>query len=515
MNKILRPLYTTLLILFLNQTVFSQNSKGIDYNKLDEYINKSMKDWGIPGMAIAVVEGDKMTFARGYGVKEYGKEGKVDSKTLFSIASNTKSFTAAALSQLVDEGKISWDDKVIDYLPWFRMYDSYVTSEITIKDLLCHRSGLNTFSGDLLWYETNYSRKEVIERSRYLKPTSGFRSQFGYSNIMFSVAGEIIPVVSGKSWEEYIRTAFFKKLGMDASLLSVSELAGKTNIAMPHHTAQGIYPLPIKYMNWDNIAPAASIISNVEDISKWLIMQMNEGIYKGDSILDETQLWEMHSLQTPDNNSKGWISYFPTQHFNAYGLGWSLFDYQGVKVVCHGGGADGMISQTGFIPEKDFGIVVLTNSINYLPTALLYYLIDDFFGDPTNDWSKFYLKVYNYGKNVEKSHREEMDKNMVKGTKPSLNLEEYVGIFGGELYGDVEVLIENNHLVLDFLPSEILIGDLYHKHYDTFTIKLRNSPTLPEGTVNFILNSNGKPEELRINIQNPDFDFTELKLTKK
>jgi CubicO group peptidase (beta-lactamase class C family) len=513
--KKLRILLLSVLIFSQYFNSLSQNTPGIDYPKLDAYIETSMKEWGIPGMAIAVVEGNRITFAKGYGVKEYGKDGKVDIKTLFSIASNTKSFTTAALSQLVNEGKISWDDKVVDYLPWFRMYDNYVTAEMTIRDLCCHRSGLKTFSGDLIWYESNYSRKEVIERAQYLEPVYGFRSQFGYSNIMFSAAGEIIPVITGISWEDYIRKEFFKRLGMNSSLVSVSELKPDANLAIPHHTADSIKPLPIKYMKWDNVAPAAGIISNVEDMSKWLIMQMNEGIYNGDTILDELQLWEMHSPQTPDNSSKAWLNYFPTQHFDTYGLGWSLFDYQGVKVVSHGGGADGMISQTMFVPEKDFGIVVLTNSINYLPTALMYYVIDDFFGDPSNNWSNFYLRVYNYGKSMDQKDQQEMIKNRVTGTKPSLKLEDYQGIYSGELYGDVEVKLENGRLLLNFKPSYSLVGDLYHWHYDTFTIKLRNSPTLPKGTVNFILNEEGKPEELKINIPNPDFDFTELILKKR
>jgi CubicO group peptidase (beta-lactamase class C family) len=332
---------------------------------------------------------------------------------------------------------------------------------------------------------------------------------------MFSAAGEIIPVVTGKTWEEYIRKAFLEPLDMQSTKLSVKELNLNGNVAMPHHTADTIKPLPIKYMSWENVAPAASIISNVEDMSRWLIMQMNEGVYKGDTILSEYELWEMHSPQTPDNSSKGWMGYFPTKHFETYGLGWSLFDYMGYKVVNHGGGADGMISQTMFLPEENIGIVVLTNSINYLPMALMYYIIDDYKGEVSKDWSDFYLKLYKYGKAYDQKNEEELNRNRVMNTKPSLSLDSYCGIYGGDMYGDVEVRIEKGQLVLDFLPSETLIGDLYHKHFDTFVIKLRNSPTLPKGTVNFIINSEGKPVEIKIDIPNPDFDFTELELKRK
>jgi len=250
-------------------------------------------------------------------------------------------------------------------------------------------------------------------------------------------------------------------------------------------------------------------------MSNWLIMNMNEGTFKGDTILDELQLWELQSIQTADNNSKGWQNYFPTMHFNAYGLGWSLFDYQGVKVVNHGGGADGMISQTMFVPEKDFGMVILTNSINYLPNAMMYYVIDSYFNKTDFDWSEFFLKVYNYGENLRKNEYKEKSDNRIKGTNPSYDLGEYTGIFGGELYGDAEVRIEEGKLVIDFIPSETLIGDLSHWHNDTFEIKLRNSPTLPSGWVEFIIGSDGKINELKIDIPNPDFHFTELEFKRK
>jgi len=503
-----------ILIIFLSTSIFAQNDKGIDFKELDNYLDKALKEWKIPGMAVAVVQGDSIAFAKGYGIREFGKNGKVDSKTLFSVASNTKSFTSAALSQLVDEGKLDWDDKVIDYLPWFRMYNNYVTGEMTVRDLLCHRSGLKTFSGDLLWYETNYSQDEVIKRARFLKPEYGFRAHFGYSNIMFSAAGRIIPEITNQTWQEYIKTHFFKPLGMNASLLSVKNLKDKKNVAMPHHVAEGKNPLPIKYMQWDNVAPAAAVISNVEDMSKWLILQMNDGIYHGDTILSAAQVYEMHATQTPDNMNPGWARYFPGKHFSTYGLGWSLFDYKGVKVVNHSGGADGMISQTMFVPEKKIGIVILTNSVNYLPTALMYYVLDDYFGKPEKDWSGFFLRVKNYMDNLEKQDREKAEKEHVKNTKPALALKDYCGTYGGDLYGNAEVKLENGHLVLDFLPSDVLIGDLSHWQYETFKIKLRNSPTLPEGTVNFIIGTDGKVEELQVNIPNPDFFFEELEFKR-
>ncbi|PIQ22558.1 MAG: serine hydrolase, partial [Cytophagales bacterium CG18_big_fil_WC_8_21_14_2_50_42_9] len=207
---------------------------AVDLNRLDAYYQQALKDWQVPGMAIALVKNDSVIFAKGYGVLNAQTGGPVDANTLFGIASNTKAFTAAALAMLVDEGKIKWDDPVVKYLPYFQLYNPYVTQAITIKDLLSHRVGLATFSGDLLWYNTTYSREEIIRRARFLQPVYGFRDGYGYSNLMFIAAGQVIETVAGQSWESFIQQRFFQPLGMTRSYTSVRDLAGKTNVATPH-----------------------------------------------------------------------------------------------------------------------------------------------------------------------------------------------------------------------------------------------------------------------------------------
>ncbi len=503
------------ILLLGNFAVGQVNSQGIDFFKLDKYIEKSAQAWKIPGLAVAVVSGDSIVFAKGYGVRNINNKEKVDSKTLFAVASNTKSFTSAALSILVKEGKINWNDKVRKYIPYFELYDPYVSNNMTIRDLLCHRSGLETFSGDLLWYETNYTRKEVIERAKFLKPVYGFREHFGYSNIMFLTAGEIIPAVTDTSWDDFVKTHFFVPLEMKKTKLTIDEVLKSDNYAQPHIVTPDGKAIPINYMKWDNVAPAAAINSNVEEMSNWLIMQMNDGKFKGKTILDADMIWEMHSTQTPDASSRISASYFPGKHFDSYGLGWDLFDYNGQIVVNHGGGADGMISQTMFLPDKNIGLVVLTNSINYFPTALMYYVLDDYFGEPTKDWSAFYMSFFERNKKaeIESEKNDELRRN--KNSKPSLDFKEYTGTYGGDLYGNAEVILENGKLVVKFIPTPVFVGDLTHFEYDIFKIKLRNSPTLPAGKVNFIMDENGKIIEMKINIPNPDFDFTELEFKKK
>lgn len=515
-NTINPKSYLLIFFILVSLNLFAQSKLNkVDFSKFDNYITKVFDEWKIPGMAIAIVQGDSIAFAKGYGVQHFDKKNKVDTKTLFAVASNTKAFTAAGISILVDEGKIKWNDKVIDYLPYFRMYDPYVTANMTIRDLLCHRSGLETFSGDLLWYESNYSAVEVIKRARFLKPKYGFREHFGYSNIMFSVAGQVITAVTGKEWKDYITEKFLLPLEMNKTLTSVKQLKDKKNVAMPHHTGLYTKPIILGYMQWDNVAPAAAIISNVEDMSKWLIMQMNSGKYKGKQILSEKQLWEMHYPQTIESYPKWWTRFLPTKHISAYGLGWEIFDYHGVKVVHHGGGADGMVSKTMFVPEKKIGMVILTNNINYLYTALMYKVLDLYLSDSQFDWSDFYYSFYKRNEKINHESKAKREKQRVKNTKPALDLKEYTGTYGGDMYGDAKVTLQNGKLVVNFIPTPKFVGDLTHWQYETFNIKLRNSPTLPEGTVNFIINSEGKVSEMKIDIPNPDFDFTELKFLKK
>lgn len=505
---------TTFLIIILLSISVHLKAQNLDLKKIDNYIKSAQKQWNIPGLAIAIVQNDKVIFSKGYGVREYGKKAKVTDKSLFAIASNTKAFTAAALSILVDEGKISWDDPVRKYLPYFQLYNPYVSENITVRDLLCHRAGFATFAGDLVWYGTTYSRKEIIERARYIKPTYGFRAHYGYSNIMFLTAGEIIPAVTGKSWDDFIKEKFFQPLHMNTCNTSIRDFNENSNIAQPHHVEPEKEPIPIKYVNWDNIAPAGSINACVSELANWIRMQLNNGEFEGKQILSENQIRIMRSPQIMKSVSKWSEKTWPSKHFSAYGLAWDLFDYHGRKIINHGGGADGMISKTVLVPEENLGFVILTNSINYLPTALMYYILDDYFNAEEKDWSAVYYGFYTDGIKREKERlaKEEAERN--KNSQTCLALKEYTGTYRSDLYGDVQVKLENNKLVLYFVPTPMFVGDLEHWQYNTFSIKLRNIYSLPRGTVNFVLNSQGNVHELQIDIPNPDFDFTELKLFK-
>lgn len=500
-----------LFLLFFSGQIIGQNySRYIQ--SLDSLLETSMKAWEIPGMAVAIVKDDSVIFAKGYGVRNIEKDGKVDANTVFGIASNTKAFTTASLATLVDEGKIDWDDKVVKYLPYFEMYDPYVTNDMTIRDLLCHRSGFKTFSGDLLWHSTVYSREDIIRRVKFLTPEYGFRSHYGYSNLMFLTAGEIIPAVTGISYDEYLKTRFFTPLGMNNTCTSIRDFSGIENLAQPHIKHEG-KTIRIKYISWDNIAPAGAVNSSVMDMTKWIKMQLNQGTYKGKVYFSPDAQKEMWTPFITEKLSRTDEFLFPTKHFDLYGLGWSLFDYHGRKIVNHSGGLDGMVSQVVLAPEEKLGFIVLTNSNNYLPYALMYHILDIFFEQKGKDYQSLFLKIVKQNELYENEMAKKEDEDRKINTKPELSLNSYAGTYNSELYGDATVTLEKGKLKLQFVPAPEFVSELEHFENNKFTVEFDAFPSLPRGKVEFIKNSENTIE-MKIDVPNPDFDFTELKFIK-
>ncbi len=491
----------------------AQISNSVKIKALDEYFNKAIEDWDVPGMGIAIVTKDDILLSKGYGVKDIKTNEPVDENTIFAVASNSKAFTGASLAILVEQGKLKWDDRVIEHIPWFQLYDPYVTSNMTIRDLLTHRSGLATFSGDLVWYGTTWPAEEVVRRARFLKPVSGFRTSFGYSNIMYLTAGLIIEKVSGKSWGDFVKENFFQPLGMNSSLTSIKQFNNKTNLAQPHTTFEE-KTVRIDYMDWDNIAPAGAIISSPNDMAKWIQLQLNMGKIGDKQILSSKSLNEMWHPYITNKVSEMSMQLWPTTHFKGYGLGWSLMDYHGKKVMSHSGGYDGMISYTAFCPEGNMGLVVVTNKNSSLYLPMMYKILDTFLSSDTTDWSQVFLGREKMMKDYTSKQEQEKKDKRVLNTKTSLDLEKYTGIYTSELYGEGKVSLRNGQLYLEFIPTPLFHGELNHWHYDTFTIQFPEVPSLPQGTVNFILNADGEVEQMRVDIPNPDFDFTELEFRK-
>ena len=512
-NNFLR-LNLFLLLLIFPAFVFAQS---IDerLKEIDAYAEKARSSWNVPGMAIAIVKDDRVIFAKGYGVREMNKPEKVDENTLFAIASNSKAFTTAALAMLADEGKINWDDKVSKYLPEFQLSDPYVTNELTIRDLVSHRVGLATFSGDLLWYETNYNEDEILRRVRFLKPTTSFRSAYGYQNLMFIAAGEVLERVSGKTWAQFVRERILTPLRMNNTKTSVREYKAGDNVAVPHNESGGRLR-PLHFGNVDGAAAAAALNSSVADVSNWLRLQLGRGKFEGKQLFSEKQSWQMWQPNIMIPISEASAKFNPTRHFNSYGLGWFLWDYHGRKVVSHGGGLDGMISETAMMPEENLGLVVLTNSESPVNVIMQNKIFDVMLNVPKRDWNAEYLERTNKGKQAEAEADKKVVASRVANTKPSLDLSGYAGTYTAQLYGDAAVREENGKLVLRFVQSPNFVADLEHWHYDTFQIKWRPlvAYNFPRGFVTFTIDKNGKTDEMKIDQPNNDFWFYELEFKR-
>jgi len=502
---------SSVLLFFLVTTAFSQTTEQLKY--LDSYFQKTLNEWHIPGMAIAIVNTDSIVFSKGYGYANIEKKLKVDGNTLFAVASNTKAFTASSLAKLVEDGKLKWTDKVIDYIPYFRMYNDYVTNHFTIEDLLSHHSGLATFSGDLLWYGTSKTPQEIITAQQYLKPKTEFRTTYGYSNIAFLTAGEIIVEISGKSWQDYVAENFINPLGMSRTLTSTNQLKHTNNIATPYYFKDG-KNIELKWVNWDNIAPAGAIISSVNDFSKWIQLNINKGTIASKKYFSKKSL---HRLTTPHTNFN--VNANDEKiHFKSYGLGWGLQDYEGYKIVSHGGGYDGMISKSFFIPEKKIGVVILTNSLNWATSALTNKILDVLLTGNTNkkDWSALYLTYKTRRDSITKNKQLKNEALRHKLNAVHLSYENYTGTYKDKMYGTITVSIKNKQLYFTMDKTSIFYGNLNHWNGNIFTFNFnKNLSSLPEGKLWFDIDKNGKVAILHIDVPNPDFDFTEFEFIKQ
>ncbi len=487
-----------------------------DLARLDRAIAAARDAWGVPGLAVAIVKDGQTVLAKGYGVREMGSTDAVDEHTLFAIASNSKAFTSAALAMLVDEGRLAWDDRVQQHLPWFALYDPYVSENMRIRDLLSHRSGLGTYSGDLLWYGTDYSAEEVVRRARFLEPAAPFRASYGYSNLMFIAAGEVVRAVSGRPWQLFVRERILAPLAMERTVTSTDSLSVRDNVATPHARWEGrLQPFP--WQNWDAMAAAGGIISSVSEMAEWLELQLDSGVVApGDTIFRPAQTHQMWTVHTPLAVPASMRELYPSTHFRGYGLGWSLNDYKGRKIVSHGGGYDGMFSRVMMVPEENLGIVVLTNSTTGISTAITNLIADAYLGGEQRDWSALLLERDRAATKAEDARRAAIITATVTGTRPSLPLEAYTGTYTGPMYGDATVSLEDGGLVLRLLPNDELVADLRHRQHDTFTIEWRRRwPWFGHGVAQFVVGMDGTVGELRLNVPNEDLWFEELELKRR
>lgn len=459
---------------------------------LDDFVAKAMKEFEVPGLAVAVVKDDKVILAKGYGVRTLGESATVDEKTLFAIGSCSKAFTAACIGMLVDEGKVKWDDPVTKYLRGFELYDPYVTREITLRDILSHRCGLDRH--DLVWYASDLSREEVIRRMRYARPASSFRSKYGYQNIMFLTAGQVVPAVTGKSWDEFVAERIFKPLGMKSSNTSVRSLPGGGDVATPHERIEEkVQTVP--WRNIDNVGPAGSINSCAEDMARWVRFQLGGGTFEKNRLLTSAALGEMHKPQTIIPLEGPQAKLYPQSHFYNYGLGWSMCDYRGKKALEHGGNIDGMSALVAMLPEEKLGLVVLANhGGSLLPPAIKYFVFDSYLHAPPTDWLAAIGEVDKARRKLQKEAEAKDEKARAANTKPTLPAAKYTGVYKDDLNGEIAVTVDGDHLKMAWGPRK---AELEHWQYDTFRAKPEDKK-MAKIFLTFHLGKDGKVEEVKV-----------------
>lgn len=493
--------------LLLSSYSFSQQ---LQLDSLELQIQQLIKDFEIPGLSIGIVRNDSIIFSKGYGNLEIHKERKVDENTIFGIGSISKSFTALTLGILVDEGKINWDDKVKDYLPYFELYTPYVTDNFTIRDLLTHRSGLKDVSGGTLWYHSDYSREEIIKRLKYLEPVSGFREKPAYQNVMYVVASEIVKEVAGMSWDSFLKTRVFDKLKMNntTSLSNVRE--SNSNLAQPHIWNEDYEKVAIKQEKGDNLAPGGFIYSSSSEMSNYMRLLLNNGAIGYDTIVSPKIINEIFKPQII--YPIGGAPFY--NEFTSYGFGWWLTSKNGHKIIEHSGGIDGMSANLVMIKDMNLGFVILTNEAEEPATFLLTAkILEKLFDDKAYD---LYARVKdNRNQNLKKKKESPTPISQILETKPSLDIQKYAGKYGDKMYGDILInFTKSSGLEISFSHSEVFKGKLEHWHFDTFKINW-NDIRVPNGFLTF--NFNSKREILGFSIDQEnllDVDFSELKIFK-
>jgi CubicO group peptidase (beta-lactamase class C family) len=492
-----------------------------DASELDLYVARAIEELDVPGMAVAVVKDGKVAVARGYGVRKVGDPTPVDEDTLFGIASNSKAFTCAALSILVEEGKLGWDDPVTHHLPELQMHDPWVGREITVRDLVTHRAGLGLGKGDLMWWPpTDFTSAEIVQAVRHLKPASSFRSRYAYNNIMFIVAGEVVARVSGESWRDFVQKRILDPLGMGTTATSAAALTPGDNVAVPHVQVGGEVK-PIRLMSFENAAGAVGINSSAAEMASWVRMLLEcarEGEASEDQVcvVKPSSIQRMWSAQTVMSTPKLPAALAALESdFAAYGLGFRMQEYRGRKVLTHGGGLPGYVSRVTLVPDEGLGIVVLTNQESATAFhAVTQQILDIHLGapEPPVDWLEAFRSVAAERQAKAEAKVAEAAAARSSHSRPSLPLSDYAGAYRDPWYGEARLVEEEGRLVLDMTRTPDLVADLEHWQHDTFVARWRevwmsdHSPC--DVFVTFALGPGGAVERMTMQPVSPAIDFS-------
>jgi CubicO group peptidase (beta-lactamase class C family) len=478
---------------------------------LDAWVSRAMRAFAVPGVAVAIVKDGAVVVAKGYGVRRLGEPAPVDARTRFGIASNTKIFTATALGLLVDEGTLEWDAPVIRYLPSFAMWDPFVTRELTVRDLLVHRSGLGLGAGDLLWWPpSTYDRQEIARRLRFIPPATSFRAAYAYDNVLYLVAGQVIEAVSGQSWEDFISTRILAKVGMRDTNVRHSAAAASGNVAVTHARVDGAVR-PIAPFASDTVNPAGGINSSAEDMAKWMLVQLSGGLLAdGSRLFSAATARQLMQMVTPIPVGAPPPELAPQRaNFNGYALGLGVRDYRGHALLMHTGGLPGYVSRVAMIPDLGAGVAVLTNQESGGAfDSIAFHVLDHYLGAPAFDWIDGYKKVEDRTNAAEAAAETGAAAARDAATKPSLPLAKYTGMYRDQWYGDITVAEENGTLVMRFSHTPSLSGPLEHWQHDTFIARWRDRELRADAYVTFALNPDGTIEQAKMRAVSPATDFS-------
>jgi CubicO group peptidase (beta-lactamase class C family) len=519
--KFLKLLFTVAFIALQ----FASANAQLKPNEIDDLVHKTLKTFDVPGIQVGIVKDGKLIHAKGYGLRSLNTKQPVDANTEFGIASNTKAFTAFALGMLIDENKLTWDTHVTDIIPEFKMYDPYVTSEFTVRDLLCHRSGLGLGAGDLMfWPDSNtFSKAEIIHNLRYLKPVSSFRTQYDYDNLLYIVAGEVVERISGVSWENFIQTRIFKPLDIKNTYTTFREMKDWSNVIDPHAPVNG--QIKVVRRDWSNNANAAGgIYTNVSEMSKWMILLLNGGKYGANlekRLISEKNFTELWTPQTiiPVKSPGSYNT-----HFASYGLGWFISDVKGYKQLTHTGGLAGIVTQTTLLPELNLAIMVYTNQQSGAAfNAITATIKDSYLGIKGNDRVKEYSDKERA--NFEEANKivSEINSKIETQAKNQSNIAlksaQVLGEYQDPWFGLVTISMKDNQLWFTSQKSLLLQGAMTYYNANTYLVKWIDRSFEADAFVKFNLDTEGKASGFTMEAISPltdfSFDFQDLDFSRK
>lgn len=507
MKQIKKYLTSLIVICLLSTTTLAQLSSP----KIDSLMAVGLIKFKVAGASIAIVKDGKVIHSKGYGVADFNTQKPVNENTNFQIASNTKAFTTTALAILEEEGKLKWTDKVKDHIPEFKMYNDYVTQNFNIQDLLTHRSGLGLGVGDLMFFPdgSDFTISDVVTSFQHFKPTSAFRTQFDYDNLLYIVAGEVIARTSGMSYELFVQKRIIQPLQMNNSYVG-SLLKDKNNIATPHSSESGT----IKTIDSYNIgmgSAAGGIYSNVADLSKWMIVRLNKGKYGPDlksslfSLKNHNEMWRIHTV-LPTNTNPRYNS-----HFNGYGLGWDLSDSKGNLKVEHTGGLPGMLSIVTMFPDMNLGIVILTNTESggaALFSSVINTISDSYLGLDDFGWIDKYAEWMNKRKSTGDEVTTRVWAKVESSKNTPVKYEDYIGIYEDNWFGKVEVFMKDKQLWIKCYRSPKLNGPMAFYNANTFAIKWEYQAMNCDALAMFSLDETGKAQSIKMKGISPNIDFS-------